>query len=392
VRIDIVSENVSPWREPSGEDSFAQQSHVHQLATALAGREHTVTLWTRRDSLDVPDEVVVSEGFRIRYLDAGPPRPVTEQERAGHLPALAAALRAGWHRDRPDVVHAHYWSSGMAALPVARDIGVPVVQTFHSLGGHGRPLRPQTGCMPGRLRVERSLTGLAGRLIATSSSQADELVQLGAPRRRVRVVPHGVNTDEFNPSGPALTRGDRSRVVLTGPLEPQLGVDDAVLALAAVPEAELVLAGNFGPRDRNQTRLLDLAVRRRVAGRLHLLPQLPGDRMPQLLRSADVVVCVPWHERFGVVALEAMACARPVVASPVGGLADTVVNGVTGAHVPPRRPDALASALRQVLGSPTMSQAFGIAGRDRVMARYRWNSIAESTMAIYQETVDEHRR
>src|SRR4029453_14258784 len=112
------------------------------------------------------------------------------------------------------------------------------------------------------------------------------------------------------------------RVVLTGPLEPQLGVDDAVLALAAVPEAELVLAGNFGPRDRNQTRLLDLAVRRRVAGRMHLLPQLPGDRMPQLLRSADVVVCVPWHERFGVVALEAMACARPVVASPVGGLAD----------------------------------------------------------------------
>jgi glycosyltransferase involved in cell wall biosynthesis len=280
----------------------------------------------------------------------------------------------------------------MAALPAARDVGVPAVQTFHSLGGHGRPLRPRSDCMPGRIRVETSLTGLAGRFVATSSRQADELVELGAPRRRVRVVPHGVDTDEFNPTGPILRRGQRSRVVLTGPLLAQLGVDDAVLALAAVPTAELVVAGDFGPRDRNQTRLLDLAVRHRVADRLHLLRQLPGDRMPQLLRSADIVVCVPWHERFGVVALEAMACARPVVASAVGGLADTVVNGVTGAHVPPRRPDALASALREVLGSPTMSQAYGIAGRDRAIARYRWNSIAESTVALYEEAVDEHRR
>ena len=157
------------------------------------------------------------------------------------------------------------------------------------------------------------------------------------------MVPHGVDTDEFSPNGPTLPRGNRPRVVHAGRLLSRLGVDEAVLALVAVPDAELVVAGDFGPGHRNQTRLEALADRYRVGDRMRVLQPLPRVRMPELLRSADVVVCVPWLEQFGVVALEAMACARPVVASAVGGLADSVVNGVTGAHVAPGRPDALAS-------------------------------------------------
>ena len=120
---------------------------------------------------------------------------------------------------------------------------------------------------------------------------------------------------------------------------------------------------------------------------VRLIQPLPRGRVPELLRSADVVVCVPWFEQFGEVALEAMACARPVVASNVGGLADTVVDGVTGAHVPPRRHPELASALRNVLGHPTMTQAFGVAGRDRAVARYNWDRIAAATVDVYQELI-----
>jgi D-inositol-3-phosphate glycosyltransferase len=109
--------------------------------------------------------------------------------------------------------------------------------------------------------------------------------------------------------------------------------------------------------------------------------------VPALLCSADAVACVPWYEPFGIVPLEAMACGRPVVASAVGGIQDTVVDQVTGLLVPPRRPDALAAALRDVLGSPTLGTAYGIAGRDRVLARYGWERAAIATALVYDEVV-----
>jgi len=111
--------------------------------------------------------------------------------------------------------------------------------------------------------------------------------------------------------------------------------------------------------------------------------------VPALLRSADAVVCVPWYEPFGIVPLEAMACGRPVVASAVGGIQDTVVDQVTGLLVPPRRADALAAALRSLLATPTQALAFGIAGRDRVLARYGWDRIADATAAVYAEVLAE---
>ena len=126
-----------------------------------------------------------------------------------------------------------------------------------------------------------------------------------------------------------------------------------------------------------------------VSDRVRFLGPVPRDEVPTLLRSADAVVCAPWYEPFGIVALEAMACARAVVATAVGGMQDTVVHGVTGLHVPPRRPDALAAALRDLLTSPTLPAAFGSAGRARVMARYTWERVAAATERVYDEVLDE---
>jgi glycosyltransferase involved in cell wall biosynthesis len=106
--------------------------------------------------------------------------------------------------------------------------------------------------------------------------------------------------------------------------------------------------------------------------------------MPALLRSADVVACVPWYEPFGIVPLEAMACGMPVVASAVGGLTDTVVDGVTGVLVPPRDPSALARALHSLLADQARREACGLAGLDRVGVRYTWNRIAEDTERVYE--------
>ena len=176
-----------------------------------------------------------------------------------------------------------------------------------------------------------------------------------------------------------------------GRLVPRKGFATAIAALAAVPGAELVIAGGPEPGrvadDPEAQRLLELAARLGVADRVRLRGQVTRDEMPSLLRSADLVVCTPWYEPFGIVPLEAMACGVPVVAAAVGGLIDTVVDGVTGELVPPTRPEALAATLRRLLGDPAQREAYGIAGCDRARSRYSWDRIAVDVLRIYEKTL-----
>jgi glycosyltransferase involved in cell wall biosynthesis len=324
----------------------------------------------------------------VRHLSAGPARPLPKDELLTHVPAMAQQLAAGWRRRAPDVAHAHFWMSGMAVLGAAEEVGVPTVQTFHALGSVKR--RHQGACdtsPDGRIAAERTVARDVDRIVATCSDEVFELARLGAPRRRIRVVPCGVDTEMFTPDGPTLPRGARPRLVTVGRLVRRKGVDETIAALASVPEAELVVAGGSGPDDPDHARLAALAAEHRVGDRVRFLGGLPRERVPQLLRSADVVICVPWYEPFGMVPLEAMACARPVVASAVGGLADTVLDGVTGMHVAPRRPDELAATLRRLLASPTSISALGAAGRERVLARYGWDRVAAATAEVYEQVV-----
>ena len=124
-----------------------------------------------------------------------------------------------------------------------------------------------------------------------------------------------------------------------------------------------------------------------MANRVRLLGEVPRTELPPLLRSADVVVCAPWHEPSGIVALEAMACGVPVVATAVGALADTVVDSATGLLVPPKRPDRLAGAIRQLLVEPFWREAYGTAGADRASSRYSWDRIAADTEAVYRQVL-----
>jgi glycosyltransferase involved in cell wall biosynthesis len=135
-------------------------------------------------------------------------------------------------------------------------------------------------------------------------------------------------------------------------------------------------------------RLAALAESLGVAERVHLRGRIERDAVPALLRSADAVVCVPWYEPFGIVPLEAMACGVPVVASAVGGLVDTVVDGVTGTHVPPRDPDRVARALSALLEDESLRARLGAAGRERVTRRYTWDRVASSTLGVYHDLLE----
>ena len=392
MRIAMVSEHASPLAALGGADAGGQNVHVLELSSALAAMGHEVTVWTRRDDDALPDTVPVSPGLVVRHVVAGPARRMPKDELVPHLPAFTRALDAAWTADPPDVVHAHFWMSGMAALAAANG-RFPVVQTFHALGSVKRRHHGADDPSPdGRVRAELAVARQADRVLATCTDEVFELARMGAPRRRMTIVPCGVDTTRFTPDGPVAPRGDRPRLLSLGRLVRRKGVDEAIEALRRVPAAELVIAGGAGDGDPDAARLQECARRAGVADRVRLVGPVARDEVPALLRSADVVVCVPWYEPFGIVPLEAMACGRPVVASSVGGIQDTVVDQVTGLLVPARRPELLAAALRDVLASPTMGDAYGIAGRDRVLARYDWERVAAATAHVYGEVLDARTR
>jgi glycosyltransferase involved in cell wall biosynthesis len=281
--------------------------------------------------------------------------------------------------------------SAVAALQAVAGLGIPVVHTFHALGTVKRRHQGGRDTSPAqRLALERDIAARVDRIVATCSDEVFELARMGAPRRQISVVPCGVDLRRFTVEGDAEPREARPyRIVVASRLVERKGIDDVVRALAGVPGAELHVAG--GPDageldgDPEARRLLALAEALGVGDRLRLRGRIGRDAMPALLRSADVVVCAPWYEPFGMVPLEAMACGIPVVATAVGGQIDSVVHGVTGVHVPPRDPAALAAALRDLLSAPARRVLYGHAGRERAVARFDFDRIAGSTLAVYRE-------
>jgi len=389
MRIAMVSEHASPLAVLGGVDAGGQNVHVAALARALARGGHSVTVHTRRDDPGLPRRVPLGSGVTVDHVTAGPAVEVPKDELLPHMPAFAADLRAQWRRERPEVVHAHFWMSGLAALAAAQPLGIPVVQTFHALGVvKQRHQGSKDTSPPERLALERMLVEHADAIVATCTDELSELQRLGVDPGRATVVPCGVDLRLFSPHGRSeLPAPGRYRLVFVGRLVERKGIGNAITALASVTDAELVVAG--GPDaarldgDREVRRLRELAQHHGVADRVLFRGRVGRDSLPALLRSADAVVCVPWYEPFGLVALEAMACGVPVVASAVGGLTDTVVPGVTGLHVPPREPAALAKELNALLADPDRRAAYGAAGARRAAQHYSWNRVAAATLQTY---------
>ncbi|MGV9733904.1 glycosyltransferase [Rhodococcus aetherivorans] len=398
MKIAMVSEHARLLAAPSDADSGGRDVHVAELSAALVRAGHDVTVYTRRDDPDLPERARTEEGYEVVHVPAGPPTRLPADELLPRMGEFSTFLERAWTKDRPDVAHAHFWMSGIATQLAARNARVPTVQTFHTLGVVER--RHQGSADAGsssRIRVERLLALGASRVAATCSEEVFELATLGLPRTRTSVVPCGVNLELFTPTGPGdRARGAGHRIVTVGPLVPRMGFDVAIRALAVLPDTELVIAG--GPVDcdlacdAEAARLRAVAEQHGVRDRVRMTGPVPRKDMPALLRSADVVVCTPWYEPLGIVPLEAMACGRPVVATAVGGLLDTVVDGVTGTLVPPHASEAVAAALHGLLTDDVQRTAFGLAGHDRASTRYSWDRSAADAARTYERCVPEPRQ
>ncbi|PRI10015.1 glycosyltransferase [Leucobacter massiliensis] len=402
MRIAMVSEHASPLAPPGSVDSGGQNVHVAALARHLGRRGHTVTVFTRRDDPDTPTRVALDEGVEVVQLSAGPERRIPKDALLPYMGPLAAGLASAWSVERPDLVHAHFWMSGLAALGGSRQMvptlpRPPILQTFHALGSVKRRCQGVADTSPGeRARLEPLVGRQADTVIATCADEVEELRALGVDRGHIEVAPCGVDPELFTPRGEAERRGARFRLLSIGRLVPRKGVDTVMQALARLrdfgfgDDVELVIAGTGAEvdgRDRERTRLASLAAELGVSGMVRFRGAVAREDMPALLRSAHATVCAPWYEPFGIVPLESMACGTPVVAARVGGLQNSVVDGVTGLLVPPRDPGAVACAVARLLTDERLRAALGAAGRERVEALYGWDRVAERTERIYERAI-----
>ena len=392
MKIALIATHLGPLPGTAGVEADAYPRdparRVLSLARALAEREHDVTVYARQESAAAADRQCLWPGVAVEEIPAGPRRPLPADKLLRHVEAYGARLAERWRHSPPDVAHAHCSAGGAAALAAARGLGIPVAATFHVPGagapGDHRP-PPGTGA---HAQMRASVAHGAQAVLAETAMEGSRLRRLGLAAASVRIVPPGVDTARFHPSGPQAERGSRARLLVVGQPGDQRDLYTVLRVLADLPDAELVIAG--GPergrlaRDPGYRALTRLARNLGVGSRLTCTGRVAEADMPPLMRSADVVVHITAGPRFAMVPAEAMACGTAVVVAADGAHADAVIHANTGFLVPPARPAMLARLTRQLVANPMLRDGYGIAAASRVRDRYSWERISQETLAVYQ--------
>lgn len=395
-RVGLLSVHTSPLDQPGQGDSGGMNVYLRALAARLAAAGVQVDCFTRAAGDDAPPTVDTGDGVRVHHLPAGP-AGLGKEELANHLCAFYLSFAAHPARPGLDLVHCHYWMSGWAGRLARRRLGLPLVQSFHTLARtKNDALAPGDQPEPAlRTTAEERVVADADAVVASTPGEARMLRErYGARPGQVRVVPPGVDLDVFHPAPggePPRSPGDGPTILFVGRLQPLKGPDVAVRALARLadllpdaPPARLVVVGGASGRNRGAApaSLRALARRLGVERRVDLLPPRPPRQLAALYRAADVVVVPSRSESFGLVALEAQACRTPVVAADVGGLAHVLREG-GGTLVAGHDPDAYAAAIARYLCDPRAAGAAGAAGRRNAL-RHGWGRTAEATLGLYR--------
>lgn len=389
MHVTIVCLHTSPWAELGSADAGGMNVVVRRQAEVLAARGHRVDVLTRRSDASLPFSEEKDAGLRLFHLAAGPPRPLAKSVIDDHLDEFRESLRAV---EFGDVVHSHHWMSGVAALPVARERGVPHLQSFHSVAAlpeaplsQGEP--PES---PRRVPGERLVAQGSDLLVCVSRAEAATVVErCGATPERIRVVEPGVDAELFRPMAEGEGRwGGRRYVLFAARLQPLKAPDLAIEALAGIaPERrpELVIAGDVSADFADYWGDLETLIEARgLAGDVRHVGSLARPEFARAVRGAELMLVPSHSETFGLVALEASASGVPVVAAPSGGLREAVLDQETGLLVPSREPNAWARAIESLLEDPARRRAMGEAGR-RHAERLSWPAHAERLLNIYRD-------
>ncbi len=399
MRIAVLSVHTCPLAALGGKETGGMNVYVREVSRELGRMGIEVDVFTRSQNPAIPRAVSLGPGARVIHLPAGPEAPIPREAVYDHLDGFVGALDA-WRAAQGaeyDVIHGHYWLSGLAGLRLRARWGVPLVQMFHTLGQLKNSVARTADEIEPELRIrsEGRIIASADRIIAANDVERDHLAwYYGADRARVAVVPCGVDTELFTPAEPTAARAELglppgATLLYVGRLTPIKGLETLLTALSLLPSRPTLLIIGGDQDEPLNSHVAHL--RRRVAAlaldeSVKFLGAQPQQRLRLYYRAADATVMPSYYESFGMVALEAMACGSPVIASNVGGLTTTVRDGVTGFLVPDGDPHALAERVAAVLDDADLRWRLG---REAVRwARgYRWPCVTEAVCREYARFV-----
>jgi D-inositol-3-phosphate glycosyltransferase len=401
-RIAMVSMHTSPAEVPGRGDAGGMNVSILAVATALASRGVEVELLTRASAAPIDREL--SDGVTLRTLAAGAPIPIPKSRLVDVADEFgeAVATLVGRHAPRYDLLHAHYWLSGLATLPVAIELGLPFVQSFHTLGAmKNRSLAEGDEPEPeGRLRGEGFLVTQADAIVAGSSAEVSVLIDdLRAPADRLWVIPPGVDTDLFSPvraRNESAVReylgleGERPLLVIAGRIQPLKDQELAIRILAAVHASRgwaplLVIAGEASD-DAYLGHLERMAMDLGVASDVRFVGALDRETLADLFAAAALTLVTSRSETFGLVALESAASGTPVVGYRTTGLVDSIAEGESGILVDGRDPHDWAAVVSGLLDDEVRLARLGVSARGHAEG-FTWATAAASLLAVYENLV-----
>ncbi len=397
--IAVISVHTSPLARPGTRDSGGMNVYISQLSQEMGRRAHTMDIFTRHINSDTPEITVIDERTRVIQIKAGPLGAAKDSLRR-FLPEFRDGVLAFQRREGRsyDLVHSHYWLSGWVGQSLKTAWRVPHVIMFHTLGEIKNRHHLDEREPDYRIDGERLIAHGVDRVICASEGEKEMLLSLyGVPAQRVSVVPCGVDVERFRPLDRSRVRRRfgiplKERVVLfVGRIEPLKGIDVLLRAVSHIDgEFRVLLIGGDRKDVARKGELSALATELRIADKVTFLDAVPHVDLPLYYNAADVCVVPSYYESFGLVAVEAMACGVPVIASRVGGLTETVQDGQTGYLVPWLCPEPFAERLELLLNNEPLRRSLGREAR-AAAERFRWSEVAARVEDVYHDLVSQYR-
>lgn len=411
-RVAMLSVHTCPLAMLGGKKTGGMNVYVRDFSRELGRLGVQVDVFTRSQDDCVP-MVMHDLGFgaRVIHIPAGPEAPIPLAEVGEYLDefvdgVLAFANAEGLHYD---LIHSHYWMSGLVAQKLkAIWGGTPIVQMFHTLGHMKNRIATEESERAPQSRIdgEAHVMQIADCIIAATPAEQAQLNWLyGADMSKVVVIPPGVDLERFSPMPAGEARrhvgipcADRT-IMFAGRIEPLKGVDTLLRAMALIQErfpdvvkdtCVAIIGGDpwADNPDAEMSRLQTLRNELNIHDIVFFLGAKDQDLLPYYYAAAEMVVMPSHYESFGMVALEAMAMARPVIASEVGGLAFLIQDGLNGFHVPSRDPEALADRIFELLTNDRCREQMGIAAR-QYAEHFDWANIARRMLSVYRRVLEE---
>lgn len=403
MRVAMVSYHTSPLASLGSSAAGGMNVYVRRLCEGLADRGHEVSVFTRQDSVEQPRELEFTPGARLVAVRAGPTRPLSKIKLAEYTPVFADRLSrlVGCGHERFDVVHSHYWLSGLAAQAL-RTSNQPLIHMFHTLSRVKRHYQPDAGQGDpvSRDYGERALLKSDHTLVFSTEAELDDVERMyGFRPSSTAIIPPGVDRDRFSPMAARRAReqlslGSQLVVLFVGRMDRAKGVDQLLEACASLLRGRsrdirlVIVGGDDHHRDSvaqsELERLKSISSELSLEGVIDFRGVVPQDELPLYYAASDVCVVPSRYESFGMVAIEAMSSGRPVVGFRSRGLEQTVRDGKTGLLVEAGDSVALGQAIGKVLDDPALGYRMGMAAREAVKP-FSWERVADATSELYDQ-------